>query len=53
MSTYEKEMKIIKLNDERRNLINKLKNHEKDEYAKEYEKRLEQINREIESLIEK
>lgn len=53
MNTSEKEIRIIQLNDERRNLINKIKNHEKDEYAKEYEKRLEQINHEIESLIKK
>lgn len=50
MSVAEKEIKIIKLNDERTNLI-KLVKTTKPENAQKYIKRIEKINREIEELI--
>lgn len=52
MDIAEKEAKIIKLNDERRKLIKKIKNGVKPEFEQKYVKRIEQINREIEGLIQ-
>ena len=51
MSAEEKEIKIIKLNEERLKLIKKLKNKTRPEYEQKYAKRIEQINHEIEELI--
>lgn len=51
MSVAEKEKKLIKLNDERRKIIKFLKERTEQSYKKKLQKRLEEINREIEELI--
>ena len=51
MSVAEKEKKLIKLNDERRKIIKFLKEKIENPYRKRLEKRLEEINKEIEDLI--
>jgi hypothetical protein len=50
MSVEEKEVKVIKLNDERSHLI-KLVKTTKPENAQKYIRRIEEINHEIEELI--
>ena len=51
MSVAEREIKIIKLNEERLKLIKKLKNKTRPEYEQKYAKHIEKINRKIEELI--
>lgn len=51
MSVAEREKKIIKLNDERRRIIKFLKERTEDRYKKRLQKRLEEINKEIEELV--
>ena len=51
MSVAEKEMLIIKLNEERLKLIKKIKSEKHSEYEEKYNRRIEEINKQIEELI--
>lgn len=51
MSVAEKEKQIIKLNEKRREIIKLLKQKIENPYRKKLEKRLEEINKEIEDLV--
>jgi len=51
MSIDEKEKKLVKLNEKKRELTKLLKQKVESSYRKRLEKRLEEINNEIEDLI--
>ena len=51
MSVAEKEMLIIKLSEERLKLIKKIKSEKHPEYEEKYNRRIEEINKQIEEII--
>lgn len=51
MSVAEKEELIIKLSEERLKLIKKIKSEKHPEYEEKYNRRIEEINKQIEELI--